>query len=624
MSGTSDKTETPSTLVFIIHGLRGSEDSVADLKTLAKDSYPNSAVKAETFPYSSLLSTQRAPDIVHDIIKMIDAEYSAQNFEQIVLIGHSMGAVLARRVLIEASGLPDQWADATGQSASIFKVEPALKNITKREWADKVSLLVLMASISRGWSVEHAQSGWQTFQWSLGGMIGHLLPKSSKPTLFDFRKGSPFIVQTRLRWLEYCKQNHATRPQVFQFLGTVDEIAPPNDTIDFATECDGEKFAQIEVPNSGHKSIVDLYDAESKDKDDQGTRALRRAIVKAVLVGDAETYTKHRVNRAFVLDELPPKPDPNIKNVVFVVHGIRDKGYWTKKIAARVKEEANDAGTTFVSRTPSYGYFPILRFLLPWYRRQKTEWLMDHYVEAAATYQNADCHYMGHSNGTYLCARALMDYPMASFKHVMFAGSVVRPDFAWKDFVAAGRVSKILNLVATADFVVAIFPNGLRHARKFFDLGGAGHLGFSDKTLPDNLYQMDHGESLGVIARDYVKGGHTAPRAEGLWDEIATFIVRGIAPPAGEKHPLFKNTQTRFMKWIGILSPLIVLVLAYIVISLGLSVIQNFAISTGFIHGPDIETLGPFKSYLLNLGPAVNTLILGLYFVVVRFMALRF
>jgi alpha-beta hydrolase superfamily lysophospholipase len=622
MKNTPTQSKHSDTLVLIIHGLRGSQHSVADLKKLALESYPNATVCAPTFAYSSLTSMQRATDIVHDIIHWIDNEFVLQDFEKVIFIGHSMGAVLARRVLIEASGLSTAWPDANSPNPAALQVEPSLQGITKRDWANKVDLLVFMASISRGWSIEHAQSGWQTFQWNLGGMFGHMLPPKWKPTLFDFRKGSPFIVQTRLRWLEYCKANKQKRPHVFQFLGTTDEVAPPNDTIDFATECNGEKFTQIEVPASEHKSILNLY---GDNADDQNSpQANRREIIKAVLLGNKEIYQKHRVKRAFVLDELPPDPDPLVNNVIFVVHGIRDKGYWTKKVAARVKQEAEIQGTTFVSRTPGYGYFPIWRFLLPWYRRQKTEWLMDHYVEAAATYQEADFHYMGHSNGTYLCARALMDYPMASFKHVMFAGSVVHPDFAWKDYVQAGRVSKILNLVASKDLVVAIFPNGLRFARKLFDLGGAGHLGFSEKSLPNNLFQMDHERPMDGLARDYVKGGHTAPRAEGLWDEIATFIVNGTPPPSNADHPLFKTSQSLAIQKIGLYSPIIVAAIALFVVALGLFVTHNFAISTGFIAPPDISTLGAFKAYLLCKGPAWNTGILAVYALVVRFMALRF
>ena len=56
---------------------------------------------------------------------------------------------------------------------------------------------------------------------------------------------------------------------------------------------------------------------------------------------------------------------------------------------------------------------------------------MDRYAEARARYPRAELDYVGHSNGTYLAAKALHDYPAAHFKHIVFAGSVVRRDYDW-------------------------------------------------------------------------------------------------------------------------------------------------------------------------------------------------
>ena len=78
------------------------------------------------------------------------------------------------------------------------------------------------------------------------------------------------------------------------------------------------------------------------------------------------------------------QPDDSVTDVVFIVHGIRDQGYWTQKLAQRVKflgaKQRNIA-----SVASGYGYFPMLPFLLPWGRRSKVEWLIDQYTEALAT-----------------------------------------------------------------------------------------------------------------------------------------------------------------------------------------------------------------------------------------------
>jgi len=74
---------------------------------------------------------------------------------------------------------------------------------------------------------------------------------------------------------------------------------------------------------------------------------------------------------------------------------------------------------------------------------------MDKYVALRARFPNAEFSYIGHSNGTYLVARALEDYPAARFRNVLFAGSVVRRSYDWAALLSANRVCKVLNLVAT-------------------------------------------------------------------------------------------------------------------------------------------------------------------------------
>ncbi len=69
-------------------------------------------------------------------------------------------------------------------------------------------------------------------------------------------------------------------------------------------------------------------------------------------------------------------------------------------------------------------------------RRSKVEWLMDQYTENLALYPNADFSFVGHSNGTYLLAKALLEYPACKFKNVVFAGSVVNKNYDWGTLVS--------------------------------------------------------------------------------------------------------------------------------------------------------------------------------------------
>ena len=96
-----------------------------------------------------------------------------------------------------------------------------------------------------------------------------------------------------------------------------------------------------------------------------------------------------------------------VADVVFVVHGIRDKGYWTRKIARVVVRKGRQMSRRVVALAPTYGYFAMLPFLFPWTRRAKVEWLLDLYVTVKCWHPGADVSFIGHSNGTYILAGAV-------------------------------------------------------------------------------------------------------------------------------------------------------------------------------------------------------------------------
>src|SRR5262249_47365616 len=131
---------------------------------------------------------------------------------------------------------------------------------------------------------------------------------------------------------------------------------------------------------------------------------------------------------------------------------------------------------TIEIRKPEYGYFPMLKFLLFSERQKNVRWFMDQYVEALARYPNATMDFIGHSNGTYLLASGLTSYVACKFNRAVFAGSVVPCDFPWSRLVGEGRIKAIRNYVASADWVVGIFPTIFE--RFGGDVGGAGMFGF--------------------------------------------------------------------------------------------------------------------------------------------------
>ena len=177
-------------------------------------------------------------------------------------------------------------------------------------------------------------------------------------------------------------------------------------------------------------------------------------------------------------------------------------------------------------------------------------------MTSKALYPASDFAYVGHSNGTYLLAKALELCPAMRFKRVVFAGSVVRCRYDWNRFVPAGgtpswQVEQILNYVATADWVVAIFPHGLERLG-VPDLGGAGHLGFTGDDTP-------------VTNIEYVVGGHGAALRDKYWDEMSAFVLEGAAPQAH----LPDTVQSATVTCLGLLAPLLWVALLILVPGIG-------------------------------------------------------
>ncbi|WP_332848000.1 hypothetical protein [Massilia sp. S19_KUP03_FR1] len=504
-------------LVVLLHGLRNRSDRLRDVRAVIRQHQPGADLYAPAMPIRHLSCRIPAAELVADLTDAIDFIVAARpqlnGYKSITLVGHSVGAVFARKMAIVAYG---EQIDANGAVPAPFEA-PLTRFRQARAWARRIRRVVLLAGMNRGWSTESGRNTLTSFRFGLGQFVGELL--GGNFTIFSIRRGAPFLVQTRLQWLALMNTDYGGRPAItiVQLLGTVDEAVAPNDSIDFAIDGinnagHAATYNYLEVRHSGHHDIVCM--APTGSKATELARKARREQFLAALRATPLQLAACRINREQMEDTLPPPPDPAVRNMVFVVHGIRDKGFWTKKIARTIKEEAASAGQRFESWTEGYGYFAMLPFLLKSVRQRKVEWLMDRYCEARARYPNAAFHYVGHANGTYLAAKALCDYPAAAFSRIVFAGSVVRRDYDWQSLIQSRRVGQVLNYVSTADWVVAVFGSGLQKMTAF-DIGSAGHDGFHNPL---------------VTQANFIEGGHGAGHQEAAWDDIGRFIVHGTLP----------------------------------------------------------------------------------------------
>ena len=563
-------------LVVVIHAYMSSSAKLRSVRALIAHELPNADLYIPDYDagWSSNASpiniTQRLLDDI-DRLWVYRKEQSPEAYQKIIFIGHSLGSLLVRKLYVCACGeLP------------LAPFEQGLSATMPRPWASKVERIILLAGMNRGWRISHHLSLGNAILWSIGSVVGNILPLVRKglPLIFSMRKGAPFIAQLRIHWI-YMKYHMEEKKLgdalTVQLLGSIDDMVSPEDNVDLIA---GHDFVYLDIPYSGHANVIEMDDSAPVPNIEpsiaSGFRTIgevRSSVFREALLQDKKVL----LQRSILPADLPPeKSRLDVSDVVFVMHGIRDLGYWTHKVARRVLEQGRRQGINQVvlaTETSSYGYFPLLPFLLPSQRRKKVEWLMDQYVETLALYPNAKFSFVGHSNGTYLLTSALQDYPACRFKHVLLAGSVVRTHYDWRLAFSRGQVEKVLNYIATADWVVAFFPRAIQMLG-IQDLGSAGHDGFST-------------EDKGVEQIKYVRGGHSAALVEANWDAIAHFILTGTPqdPPPGIK----ASSQELLVKLPGLAAPLIWILISIALFfvfstlwSLGVQEWQKTLLSAGF------------------------------------------
>jgi hypothetical protein len=322
--------------------------------------------------------------------------------------------------------------------------------------------------------------------------------------------GSEFVVNLRLDWLEFMRElemEELPQPLFVQLAGTRDTVVHPSDHIDLQL---GHTFRYLRVEGTSHHEVI-LFDnsVEGRARKSKFLRALQSSAddLETELTADAE------------------RPDPHVRQVIVLLHGIRDFGGWTEQFGKEVASQYQDVRV----RIYNYGYLPLLPFMFGFGRRRTLRRFMDRYAEARAAYPNAMCSFLGHSNGTYLFASALRRYVACKFGRVAFVGSIVNRRFPW--FQMAGRVAALRNYVATCDLVVAIFPSVFEKLRILpwnRDFGSAGHTGF-----------MQVNERFQNVM--YVPGGHGDGLKMGNRPAILSFLLRDeaeITPPTDPVQPL--------------------------------------------------------------------------------------
>jgi pimeloyl-ACP methyl ester carboxylesterase len=543
--------------------------------------------------------SMRSPESLSDeLFEKIDRKVAANpSIKSIVILGYSTGSLLARRVFCRAHG-----ADTAGNICS-KRVAP---------WAQQIDRLVMLAAITRGWELSSASPALVRFlapilQWvTLAvGWIKKITGRaewSSSPLIWQMRRGSSFVVSSRIQYINVLesllthraptldgdeeprqngKNNRASPlrvdglPSTVFLLGSMDEYVSPADCTELGPRIE---FAFIELPGSNHLEATQISGDGARAKE-------RRARLTAAIASDfsslkGESWTVPAVDIDDYLDPMDIAVRTGgqathgrdlstlapvrvlrardsasdavvVTHAVMIVHGIRDNGFWTKRVAREIKTLARTQRIEVRAPTPSYGYFSMRDFICG--REHATRWFLERYADVKSHFPCAKISFVGHSNGTYIAARALELCPAVKFENIVFAGSVVRRDFRWARFPK--RVRAILNYVGSGDGVVAFLPAVFEFLHlRWLDVGGAGAFGFKEaEPLPaiskplidpptDNISFSDDNTTLSEFR--FVAGGHGAAIAEEFWPEIAQFVLLGTTP---KRQPVKRKRWLQFL-----------------------------------------------------------------------------
>lgn len=495
-------------LVVGLHAWTSSSLRLSDVRTVVETEMPNADLLFPNYP-ASVFSSADPIAITRELVAAISEAVESRNkkggtYKQIILIGHSIGALFVRKAYVFARG---QTQDMPGPLHPV----PA-------DWWPLVTRIILFGGMNRGWSLRKKARHLPWPRWlifSLGAALWHWLRLGK--LINAFREGAPFIVNLRIQWLNLVREANPDPPVTIQLLGDVDDIVAEDDNVDVES---GANFIYREVRGTGHSNVIRFDGGAGRYRSEQFLYALTtpQSALKSV--------KRRRI-----------EPDYEVQVVAFVMHGIRDFGFWTSKVGTRITEVANSKGIKAKHITSSYGYFPLIAFLVQPERQKNVRWFMDQYTEALAKYPKAGISFVGHSNGSYLLASALERYAACSFQQAVFAGSVVYRAFPWDQMINEKRVLAIQNYVATKDWVVAIFPKFFEFFHRS-DIGSAGHDGFT----------AHEGQRHQVV---FIRGSHSAALVEANFDAIAHYVLGDI-----KSRPPLRLVATEQAKWLVVASKL--------------------------------------------------------------------
>ena len=450
-----------SKLIVLVPDYRGNPETLKPLRNLLLKNKDLEGSDFLEFSYQESPFSNRDPESIADNLAAEIENYIKQHPEttEIILAGHSMGSTIVRRSFLDAAGYGSRIDESS-------------------VWPDRVKRIVLLGALGRGFAPDK-HVDWRMRIW-LVPLIGVSNFLGIGKMLRSMLRGADYISRLRIDWIKYST-DAANKPLVVHVLGGNDEIVKKDDVIDL--EEFPNSFA-VPVPGASHFSVI-VPTAKS-------SFALTRAFTDS-FKSEESAQTRHS--------------EP-AKNIVILMHGIRDSRKCFRRVAERIKNE--DPSTMVI--VPSYGYLSARRFLSTTARNQLVPWLVDEISDKLARHPRATISYAGHSNGTYVLGETLKRLPRLQLNNVYLGASVLPTDYPWNEVIDDLQQVKHLRCdMGTEDWPVGVICKGLNEL-------GVQSLGAGGAD------EFEYG-NLDYVAYNRFRGGHGAMLTNSNIDSIARFLL---------------------------------------------------------------------------------------------------
>ncbi len=181
---------------------------------------------------------------------------------------------------------------------------------------------------------------------------------------------------------------------------------------------------------------------------------------------------------------------PRKPKVVVTIHGIQTHGEWQKRITPHLARHG------LVPYHIHYGWFSLIKFLLPCSREKQIQAIRDELRNLVVSVGARRISVIAHSFGTYIAMEALIrENGGLLYDRVVLTGSILPREFDWTQLISDKKwVMAVRNERATSDWVVVVASWASRWLKRILRLnaGDSGKNDFMQRlpTLLDN-YVVD-------------------------------------------------------------------------------------------------------------------------------------